>query len=131
MRVGVWVRIYADMRGACADGHRHARTCAKHVWILAHWLREFESEWDSKTHKWCVWCGTQELRMTVPRVAEVGCEMFGRGQVQGHVGTWCARSARPRWTVVRKTRKASDFRHMQVVMKSSWCTRTLTIAKRV
>ena len=36
MRVGVWMRIYADMRGACADGHRHARTCAKHVWILAH-----------------------------------------------------------------------------------------------
>ena len=24
-----------------------------------------------------------------------------------------------------------DFRHMQVVMKSSWCTRTLIVAKRV
>ena len=53
------------MRGACADGHRHVQTCAEHVWMLARWLREFESEWDSETRECCVWRVTQELRMTV------------------------------------------------------------------
>ena len=94
--------MVADMCGACADGRGHVR-------MLARWLREFEFEWDSEAHESCVWRRTRELRMVwYARVAEVACEMFGRGQVQGHVGAWCVSSVRPRWGVVRKTRKALD-----------------------
>ena len=67
----------ADMRGHV---QRHVR-----MWHigLESWIR-------SRTRVAYVRM-TREVRLAY----EMGCEMFGCGQAQGHVGAWCIRSARP------------------------------------
>lgn len=97
--------------------------------MLARWLRELDSEWDSEVRD----ARVAYVRMTrgVRLAYEMGCEMFGRGLAQSHVGAWCARSARPRRGRGAQGPQGSGFMSeilgMQAVMKSSWCTRILLL----